>query len=184
MDSPGGVKDSFTGGGMGGLSGFGGDEVYEPRRNVKRSMSNDMKRAMKSLEYSEIDLELLADDNKNFQILKESLRSKGAVTNEVLKQKLPLYVKYRKDRMARHNPKAAEAQEAMRRLPARSRSTGKMKPVSEIERQSVMRPANRVLTDDEMADAGAPQSITQQVSRILRPAAKRNLPARSKTNNW
>ena len=143
-------------------------------------MSNDMKRAMESLEFSEIDLELLADDNRQFEVLKQSLRKKGAVTNETLKQKLPLYLKYRKDRFARSNPETAEA---MRRLPQRTKSTGRIKPVSKAERASVLMPANRVLTEQELQEVEEPQSI---LGRILRPVQRTRggLPQRTKSNDW
>ena len=155
-----------------GLSGFGSDEVYEPRR-VKRSMSGDMKRAMQSLEYSEADLEMLAGDSRQFAILKKSLRNKGAITNEVLKQKLPLYIKYKKDRLAQTHPEVADA---MRRMPQRTRSTGRME---RAERTSFVKPVNRVLSDEEKYDAEEPATALASLGRILRPQARRSTPRRS-----
>ncbi|CAB9515395.1 expressed unknown protein [Seminavis robusta] len=166
--SPMSVTDLFSGG----LTGFGGDEVYEPRRNVKRNMSFEMKRAVESLEYSDADLELLAGDSRQFEVLKQSLRKKGAVTNEVLKQKLPLYLKYKKDRLAKSHPEVAEA---LRQLPGRSRSGG-LTPVARVERQSLRKPVNRVLSAKEKADAGgSPDPTTAAgtvLGRILRPKAR------------
>lgn len=160
---------------LGGLSGFGNDEVYEPRRGVQRSMSGDMKRAMQSLEYSEADLELLAGDSRQFAVLKQSLRKKGAVTNEVLKQKLPLYIKYKKDRLAKTHPEVAEA---LRNLPQRTLSTGRME---RAERSSIVKPVNRVLSEEEKYDAEEPQGALASLGRIMRPTARRATPKRARS---
>jgi hypothetical protein len=159
----------------GGLTGFGGDEVYEPRRKVNRSMSGDMQRAMKSLEYSEADLELLMADSRQFAVLKQSLRNKGAITNEVLKQKLPLYIKYKKDRLAQTHP---EVVDAMRRMPNRTRSGGRME---RAERQSIVKPMNRLLTEEEVYEAEQPDGVLGSLGlgRIMRPAARKGTPKRA-----
>ena len=158
---------------VGGLSGFGNDEVYEPRRQVKRNMSFEMKRAMENLDYTEADLELLTADSRQFNVLKQSLRNKGAVTNEVLKQKLPLYIKYKKDRLAKTHPEVAEA---LKQMPTRTRSMGRLE---RIERMSAVKPVNRLLSDKETRDAEEPQSM---LGRIMRPGAKKSTPQRSRSN--
>lgn len=159
----------------GGLSGFGDDEVYEPRRRVERSKSGEMQRAMQSLEYSDADLELLAGDSRQFAVLKKSLRSKGAITNEVLKQKLPLYIKYKKDRLAKTHPEVAEA---LRNMPQRTRSEGRME---RVQRQSSSKPANRILTDDEKYEAEETVNPLASLGRILRPNARKATPKRAKS---
>ena len=157
---------------LGGLSGFGVDEVYEPRRRVPRTMSGDMKKAKESLEYSEFDLELITGDDRQFEVLKQSLRKKGAVTNEVLKQKLPLYLKFKKDRLAQSHPEVAEA---LRQLPGRTNS-GRMPPVERVERQSVRKPVNRVLSSKEQREINGTDSPQNMIAtlggtltRITRP---------------
>jgi hypothetical protein len=196
--------DSENGGGfrscMPNLSKFGEEEVYEPPRQVKRSVSDDMKRAVESLEYSPEDLQGLACNSAQFEILKQSLRKNGAVTNEVLKQKLPLFLRYKKDRMAARNPQAAAAAAAaaaasaasaggggiLSRLPRRTRSASsasdalaQMSQVSLAERNSNLKPANRVLSPEELEADQPPQSM---LGRIIRPNARRNSPMRSSSN--
>lgn len=175
--------------GEGGLSGFGGDEVYEPQRGkLQRNTSCEMKRAVQNLGYSEVELELLADDTRQFRALKNSLRSKGAVTNEVLKQKLPLLLKYKNDRLAQTNPEAAQA---IRKCPSRSMSGGrKHRPVTQVERNSHLMPVNRVLSEEETYEAGgvvsATVAATSMLGRIIRPSAKasstRRIPGRTKSS--
>jgi hypothetical protein len=166
---------------IGGLSGFGGDEVYEPRRNVKRTKSSEMQRAIQSLEYSDADVELIAYDARQFEVLKQSLRNKGAVTNEVLKQKLPLFIKFKKDRLAQTHPEVAEA---LRRLPSRTNSAS---GANKVERMSTRKPVNRLVTEEEKYAAGAPDASTvSAIGRIIRPGARGrgNPPARAKSNNF
>ena len=181
---------------FGGLSGFGVDEVYEPRRNVKRTKSAEMQRAIQSLEYSDVDLELIACDSRQFEGLKQSLRKKGAVTNEVLKQKLPLIIKFKKDRLAQTHP---EVVEALRRLPSRAHN---LSGVNKVERMSMRKPVNRVLSDEEKHEAEADASTLSGFGRIIRPGARGRgvpqrtnssglpemavgiAPGRTKSNNW
>ena len=176
--------------GEGGLSGFGGDEVYEPQRGkLKRHTSCEMKRAVQNLEYSEVELELLADDTRQFRALKNSLRNKGAITNEVLKQKLPLLLKYKNDRLAQTNPEAAQA---IRKCPSRSLSGSRknIPVVTQVERNSHLLPVNRVLSEEETYEAGGAASATVAASsmlgRIIRPGAKtsssRRVPTRTKSS--
>jgi hypothetical protein len=163
----------------GGLSGFGDDEVYEPRRNVKRNKSAEMQRAVKSLEYSDADVELIAHDARQFEVLKQSLRKKGAVTNEVLKQKLPLFIKFKKDRLAETHP---EVHAALRQLPSRSNN---LSGANKVERMSQRKPVNRLLTEEEKYEAGAPDASTvSAIGRMFRPgtsAKSRGAPARAKS---
>jgi len=170
---------------IGGLSGFGCEETYEPRRQMKRNMSLEMKRAVEGLEYSEMELEMLAQDSRQFNVLKKSLRNKGAVTNEVLKQKLPLFLKYKNDRLAQTNPEAAKA---IRNCPPRSFSGGRLTSVSQAERMSGFKPVNRVLSDQEKYEAGGATKLEQASNlvfgRIMRPGARsgvRQVPARTKS---
>jgi hypothetical protein len=162
---------------FGGLSDFGDGEVYAPRRNVKRTKSSEMKRALERLEYTDADVELIAYDSRQFEALKQSLRNKGAVTNEVLKQKLPLFIKFKKDRLAQTHP---EVVAALRQLPSRTRN---LSGVDKVERMSMRRPVNRILTDEEKYEAGTPDASTvSAMSRILRPGAKgRSVPLRTST---
>lgn len=163
LQSPTAVTEVF-----GGLSGFGHDEVYEPpKRHVERNLSGDMMKAAQSLVYSEADLELLTQDTRQFEVLKASLRKKGAVTNEILKQKLPLYLKYKKDRLAKTHP---EVVEALRRMPARTRSGGR---VERMEQESFVKPVNRVLSNKEKGED------TSVLGRIMRPSARRGTPKRA-----
>lgn len=163
----------------GSLGGFGSEEVYEPRRRVKRNVSCEMKRAVEHLEYSEVELELLAD-SKTFAALKRSLRNKGAVTNEVLKQKLPLVLKMKNDSLARTNPEAAKA---IRKGPSRTFSSGR--PISNIERNSSFKAANRVLSESEKTEAAPThiQNVGQSLGRIMRPGTRRPAPPRTKSSN-
>lgn len=167
------------------LSNFGSEEEeYEstPRRQVKRSVSCEMKRAVQSLEYSPEDLEILACNSAQFEVLKQSLRKKGAITNEVLKQKLPLFLKYKKDRMAARNPDGS-ARGTPRRTKSASSATGALAQMSLAERQSSLKPANRVLTEEELQLDQPPPPQQGMIGRILRPNAKRNLPMRTNSSS-
>lgn len=56
--------------------------------------------SMRHLQYNQDDVNGIIDDQKEFARLKATLKKKGAVTNEVLKQRLHYYVKAKKDRDA------------------------------------------------------------------------------------
>ena len=88
------------------LASFGADSVYEPSTKQSATASSQsqsseaalspprFEHAMQQLQYSPEALKELADNGRQFNLLKRSLRKNGAVTNEVLKQKLPLFLSF------------------------------------------------------------------------------------------
>ena len=88
------------------LASFGSDTVYEPSakqsavatasqcHSLAAQSPPKFERAMQQLQCSPADLKELAENARQFDLLKRSLRKNGAVTNEVLKQKLPLFLSF------------------------------------------------------------------------------------------
>lgn len=56
--------------------------------------------SMRQFGYTAADVTDIIDDQQEFERLKATLKKKGAITNEVLKQRIHFYVKAKKDRDA------------------------------------------------------------------------------------
>ena len=108
------------------LASFGAETVYEPSPRRPSTISSSQQliaggdqqlqspprfaHALQRLQCSTEDLKMLADNQNQFDLLKRSLRKRGAVTNEVLKQKLPLFLSYSKSRRRMLQPNGLEYQ--------------------------------------------------------------------------
>ena len=77
--------------------------------------------SMRRLQYNQADVNGIIGDQKEFERLKATLKKKGAITNEVLKQGLHFYVKAKKDRDAGILPPAPKRRSRGDRM-RRSRS--------------------------------------------------------------
>jgi len=78
-------------------------------RDEPRTSSVDFgkyKAQAKQLEYTSEDLHQLIEDGGDFHRLQRSLRNKGAVTNELLKQVLPFVIQQCQERRQRHAERA------------------------------------------------------------------------------
>jgi hypothetical protein len=80
----------------------------------RRAKFGQHSNSVRSLEYSQEDVLGILDDHEEFERLKAALKKKGAITNEVLKQRFHFYVQAKKDRDAGALPDKSVRQRVQR----------------------------------------------------------------------